>query len=109
MLVVQLFGGPGASKSTTATGVFHELKKLGHNCEYVPEFAKSLVWAERHRDLDLQPYITISQWREVAILDGKVDIVITDSPILLGCVYNTRGDAWFLRTSFVSYMMVIAR
>lgn len=91
MLVVNLFGGPGVSKSTTATGIFHDLKKRGINCEYVPEFAKSLVWAERHRDLDLQPYVTVSQWRELAILEGKVEIVVTDSPILLGCVYQYQG------------------
>ncbi len=43
-LVVNLLGGPGSGKSTTAADVFARLKWQDINCELVTEFAKDLVW-----------------------------------------------------------------
>ena len=40
MIVVNLFGGPGCGKSTTAAWLFNQLKERGINCEYVTEFPK---------------------------------------------------------------------
>lgn len=34
-LVVNLFAGPGAGKSTGAAYIFSKLKMLGYDCEYV--------------------------------------------------------------------------
>lgn len=88
-LYVNIFGGPGISKSTQAALVFGLLKTKGYLAEYVQEFAKDLVWEGRHEVLGFQPYITAKQiWRQER-LRGKVDVVITDSPILLGLVYST--------------------
>lgn len=39
-LVINLFGAPGAGKSTGAAIVFAELKKRGVNAELVTEFTK---------------------------------------------------------------------
>ena len=50
-IVVNLFGSPSAGKSTTATGLFHQLKLKGINCEYVSEFAKHVVWQENFNTL----------------------------------------------------------
>ena len=44
MLVVNLFGAPGAGKSTGASYVFSQLKMMGVNAELVTEFAKDKVW-----------------------------------------------------------------
>lgn len=44
MLVVNLFGTPGAGKSTGAAYIFSELKMRGINAELVIEFAKDKVW-----------------------------------------------------------------
>lgn len=85
---VNLFGGPGVGKSTTAAALFVEMKKAGHKVELVTEVAKDFVWEDRQTTLTLQPYITIKQWRNLARLKGKVDYVITDAPILMGCVYS---------------------
>lgn len=84
---VNLFGGPGVGKSTTAAALFIEMKKAGYKVELVTEVAKDFVWEDRSTTLSLQPYITIKQWRNLARLKGKVDYVITDAPILMGCVY----------------------
>ena len=46
MLVVNLFGAPGAGKSTGAAYIFSKLKMSGINVELVTEFAKDKVWEE---------------------------------------------------------------
>lgn len=88
MLVVNLFAGSGAGKSTTAAGVFHALKRKDINCELVTEYAKDLVWDESYKMLLDQLLIFAQQNHKLRRLEGKVDVVITDSPILLSIVYN---------------------
>ena len=51
-IVVNLFAGPGAGKSTGATYIFSKLKMLGIDAEYVSEFAKDKVWEENERVLE---------------------------------------------------------
>ena len=48
MLIINLFGAPGAGKSTGAAYVFSQLKAAGVNAELVTEFAKDKVW-ERNK------------------------------------------------------------
>lgn len=88
MLVVNLFGAPGAGKSTGAAYVFSQLKAAGINAELVTEFAKDKVWEETKAVFDNQAYIFGKQYFRISRLEGKVDVVITDSPILLSAFYN---------------------
>jgi tRNA uridine 5-carbamoylmethylation protein Kti12 len=88
MKVVNLFAGPGAGKSTTAAGLFHIMKQEGYKVELITEYAKDIVWADRHKELNDQLYITAKQNHRQFLLKGKVDYAITDSPILLCCVYS---------------------
>lgn len=90
-LVVNLFGGPGISKSTTAALVFGQLKRKGVNAEIAHEYAKDLTWEERHRTIQYQPYVTAKQIWRVQRLLGQVDVVVTDSPILNALVYRGKG------------------
>ena len=87
-LVINLFGGPGIGKSTTAALVFVKLKLAGVDSEYVPEFAKDCVWEKRHDTFNDQIYIFGKQQHRIARLAGKVDVVVTDSPILLNVYYG---------------------
>ena len=50
-LVVNLFAGPGAGKTSCAWEIASELKKRGIVTEYVPEYAKELVWDENYEAL----------------------------------------------------------
>ncbi len=56
-LIVNLFGGPGAGKSTMAAGLFSELKWRGINCELATEYAKEKVWEESYAIFENQIYI----------------------------------------------------
>jgi len=86
-VVVNLFGGPGIGKSTMAAGVFHALKKQHVECELVQEYAKDLVWEGHTEKLEDSLYVLAKQNRRIQRLNGQVDFVITDSPVLLGAVY----------------------
>lgn len=87
-LIINMFGAPGAGKSTTATGVFSLLKLAGINAEYVPEVAKDMTWEERKKSLTFQPYIFAKQMRNIERVMGKVDVIVTDSAPLLSSFYG---------------------
>lgn len=88
MQVVNLFGGPGSGKSTTAAGLFYKMKLAGHRVELVTEYAKDLVYAgQLGTMLEQQEYIFAEQnWRLQRLLP-HVDWAIVDSPILLSAIY----------------------
>ena len=88
MFVVNLYGGPGTGKSTTAAGVFSGLKMRGCNVELVTEVAKDLVWGERMFDLSNQILVFGEQYHRLFRLKGKVECIITDSPLFLSVVYG---------------------
>lgn len=95
MKVINLFAGPGAGKSTLAAGLFYEMKRVNYNVELVTEFAKDLVWEERNKALKNQVYILGEQVHRLERLRGVVDYVVTDSPIILGQIYNQEPSRYF--------------
>lgn len=94
-LVVNLIGGPGSGKSTCASGIFYQLKKLGVNCELALEFAKDKVWEESIKTLDDQFYIFGKQYHKLFRLNDKVDVIITDSPLIISILYNKISSKYF--------------
>lgn len=89
--VINLYGGPGTGKSTTAAALFALMKRNGINVELVTEFAKDLVWTERNKELGDQIYIFGKMYHKLWRLRDKVDYVIIDSPLPL-CVYYDREN-----------------
>lgn len=88
MIVINLFGAPGAGKSTGAAYIFSKLKMAGVNAELVTEFAKDKVYEETKEVWNNQQYIFGKQSFRLGRLKGKVDIVVTDSPLVLSALYN---------------------
>lgn len=87
-IVVNLFAGPGAGKSTGAAYIFSELKMAGIECELVREYIKDKLWERNMKVFGNQPYIFGKQYHRMFILEGEVDVVVTDSPLILPTLYN---------------------
>lgn len=86
--VVNLFGGPGTGKSTMMAAIFAELKTQGYDCEICPEFAKELVWENRLETFNDELYLFAKQNHRLFRLNGKVNVVITDRPLIMSIPYN---------------------
>lgn len=87
-LIVNLFGVPGAGKSTGAAYIFYKLKSHGINAELVTEFAKDKVWEENDEVFKNQAYIFGKQSFKIARCADKVEVIVTDSPLPLSILYN---------------------
>ena len=87
-VVINLTGAPGAGKSTGAAKLFYELKTLGINCELVSEFAKDKTWEHNMEALSNQVYVFGKQFYRISRCANQVDVIITDSPLLLSVIYN---------------------
>ena len=86
--VINLFAGSGSGKSTTAALLFGEMKLRGLNTELVREYVKSWAWNGRKvQDMD-QLYLLGKQISYERTLYGKVDYIVTDSPVLICGVYE---------------------
>ena len=89
MLVINLFGAPGAGKSTGAAYIFAMLKFQNINVELITEFAKDKVYEETKEVWNNQQYIFGKQSFRVSRLNKKVDVVVTDAPLFLSAFYNS--------------------
>jgi hypothetical protein len=114
-LVINLFAGPGSGKSTIMANLFAELKWMKVDCEMATEYAKEKVWENSHSVLDNQYYVSAKQYKKLSILNGKVDIIITDSPIMLGVIYGKnepdefRGMIYKYHNSFNNFNIFLER
>lgn len=86
--LINLYGGPCSGKSTAAAYLFAKMKYLGLNVELVTEEAKDAVWEENQCRLESQEYLFGAQALKLARLRGKVDYIITDSPLPMQLYYN---------------------
>lgn len=90
MLVINLWGGPGAGKTTTTSGLFHLLRhQSSWNVELITEFATDLCFEQARENLKDQMYLLGNQyhrlWRAQAT---GVECVITDAPIAMNKIYG---------------------
>lgn len=115
--IINIFAGPGAGKSTIAAALFARMKMHHINCELVTEYAKEMVWNKQHMLLENQLLILGQQYQRLAaVVKSGVQWVVTDSPILLSCVYNRQFPfsmldvvAKYLHDQHVSHNYLICR
>lgn len=93
--IINLFGGPGIGKSTTAAKIYHELQMMGYECDLPYEFPKQVAWEDNRSQISDQLFIFAGQHRNIVRSYGKVDYIILDSPILLSLVYKNLYDSGF--------------
>lgn len=94
-LVINIIGGPDSGKSTNAALVFGKLKLQGINAELITEYAKSRVWEEAARTLTDQLYVTAKQNRMQRRCEDKVEVMVTDSPLIMGFYYGSEQPEWY--------------
>ena len=87
-IVINLFGAPGAGKSTGAAMVFAALKQAGINAELITEFAKDKTWEHNATALGCQEYVFGKQSYRLARCKADVDVIVTDSPLPLSILYT---------------------
>ena len=87
-LIVNIFGGPGVVKSTTAAHLFAELKWRQVSVEHVNEYVKGKVYEKSFQALDHQIYIFGKQLHYIKRCASDVDVVVQDASLLNSLVYN---------------------
>jgi len=88
--VICLYGGPGISKSTSAAKLYSLMKEKHYDVELVREWVK--VWCYQDKLINYcdQLYVTAKQAKAEQDLYGKVDYIITDSPLLISGFYSVK-------------------
>lgn len=87
-LVINMLGGSGVGKSTTAAGLYYQMKLNHMNVELVREYVKVLAWQGTKIGRFDQVNIFGEQCKLEHTLYGKVDYIVTDSPIILAPIYE---------------------
>lgn len=113
---INLFGGPGISKSTTAARLFSEFKSnTTRKVELVTEYPKSWAYIDRPAVGWDQYYVFAKQLHLEALpLQNGVETIITDSPLILNYAYSKANDLILqacqrFETEFPSLNIVLIR
>jgi nicotinamide riboside kinase len=90
--IINFVGGAGIGKSTMAALTFAELKSMHFKTEYVQEYAKMLVYKREFETLDNQYLVSSEQYKMLKAVDGQVEYICSDSPLIIGLFYNRDYD-----------------
>lgn len=89
--VINLFGAPCTGKSTCRAGLFYKLKLAGVNIEEANEWIKYKLYEGNEYVMKDQLYVFSKQRKQLKQLNGKVDVIVSDAPLLLSAIYGD-GD-----------------
>lgn len=110
-LVVNLFGGPSSDKATQMGGLYFKLMQAGYLCHCLPE-SPPTMWEKPSTVL-----ATAKQFERLLNLEGQVDAVVTDNPLLQSlayacasyCTRNWRRHVWDLHHHFRNVNVLLYR
>ena len=85
--IINLYGGPGAGKSTSAAYLYYLLKCQNANVELVREYVKDWAWEGRAFGAYDEIYFLGKQVRHESMLFGKVNWIVTDAPVYMTAYY----------------------
>lgn len=90
---INIYGGPAIGKSTMACDLFARFKRDGKNIELVSEYIKFWTFINRQPQGFDQFYTLAKQvHQEDTMLRSGVDMIISDSPVLLSVYYAKRNQ-----------------
>lgn len=95
MIIIDLIGQPCSGKSVLASDLFSKLKKEGYNTKLVSEYATELVYEENFKLLGNQIHVFSEQLKRIKTLENKVDIIVSDTSLLLSLVYSKEKNPFF--------------
>jgi nicotinamide riboside kinase len=87
--IINLYGGPGTGKSTSAAYMYYLLKSSGKSAELIREYVKDWAWEDRKITDYNQMYFLGKQIRKESMVYGKVDWAVTDCPVLISALYSS--------------------
>lgn len=103
--IVNLFGGPGSGKTTLSLDICSYFKKKNVNTELVREYVKEWAYEGRKFGKYDQFYFLGKQAKKESMLYGKVDLVVTDSPLLIAGFYaEFINDLRFVTDAALGFM-----
>jgi hypothetical protein len=85
--IINLYGGPGAGKSTSAAYLYYLLKCQQESVELVREYVKNWAWEGRAFNVYDELYFLGKQVRHESMLFGKVKYIVTDAPVYMTAYY----------------------
>jgi nicotinamide riboside kinase len=87
-IVINLISGPGTGKSILTSEIFAALKRDFISCEISHEYIKKKIREKALKAIESQIYIFAKQQFQLFTLRDEVEVIVTDSPIILSAVYD---------------------
>lgn len=87
-IVVNLIGGPGVGKTILTHELVSKVKKRFYSCDISAEYIKRKIREQALKVIQSQIYIFGKQQFQLFTMKDDVDVIITDSPILLSAIYD---------------------
>jgi nicotinamide riboside kinase len=87
-IVVNLIGGPGVGKTILTHELVAKIKRKFYSCDISAEYIKRKLREQALKVIQSQIYIFGKQQFQLFTMKDDVDVIITDSPILLSAIYD---------------------
>ena len=87
-ILLNFLGASGVGKTSLSAKVFAKLKAEDYDVEYVSEYVKGWAWEGRKISPFDQFYIFGKECHNQSMLFNKVQVIISDSPVMLATFYH---------------------